>query len=629
MSQTKRSSADRALDDRGAYRTSRRAMLRTAGMGALAVAGSATLPGTANTALAQEATPVASPAAGAPGGIHVFPRHDTRTASPETEISFRGVTEVELGTVTVVGSVSGGHSGLLISHSDRNGVSYVPDSRFEPGEQVTVQTEAELGPTGDGSLMFTVVRPSVLPSSPTSRVTDDPEVPPHAFRSRPDLRPPVMEITVPADGVAEGHITLSTRVEDGQAGATILDNSGEFIWFNPPANDLDEHHDVRVQEYQGEPVITYVEGNGPRGYRLGHFVMLDNSYQPVKTFQIGNGLTGGDLHEFLLTQEGTALVGCYHPVRWDLSSVGGPQNGTVLDAVVQEMDLETGRVLFEWHSLDDIAVDESYTDAPEEADAAYDYIHYNSAGITPDGDVIVSGRHTHAIYTIDRDTGDLVWRLNGKQSDFEMGEGSPFSYQHDARVLPGGEVTLFDNAANGPNADVQSRGLVLELDMDAMTATLAREYVHPEGIVSGSQANLQTLPNGNAFVGWGSAPDFSEFTEDGELVFNGRFPEGGTSYRAYRFPWSGQPVDPPDLAAEISAEGEATVYVSWNGATEVETWQILAGPDAQQLQPVGSVSRTGFETAIVVETTEPYVAAQALDGDNNALGTSEAVQVAG
>jgi len=172
-----------------------------------------------------------------------------------------------------------------------------------------------------------------------------------------------------------------------------------------------------------------------------------------------------------------------------------------------------------------------------------------------------------------------------------------------------------------------SRGIVLQLDTDAMTATLVREIVHPTNILSVSQANFQLLPNGNYFVGWGSAPVFSEFDANGELVFNGRFPSGITSYRAYRFPWVGQPQDAPAIAAEAGEGNEVNVYASWNGATEVATWRVVAGSDPGNLQEVASAPRIGFETTITVQTAEPYIAAQAEDGSGKVLGISEAVEV--
>lgn len=608
---------------RQSIRTSRRTVLRTAGVGALALAGGVTwrMAASAATQKARASTQFGT-------GVTVFPRHETWTASPGTEISFRGVTEEELGRLKVLGSRSGGKSGLLKPHADGNGLSYVPDSRFEPGEIVTVQADVALALTGDRALRFGVVQPAELTPASTDRTTDDPDVSPHTFRSRPDLRPPVMEITDPANGTADGYVFVGAKVARGQGGAMILDNDGDPIWFSPPPSDLDSHLDVRVQDYRGEPVITFVEGHGPIGYSHGHFVICNIAYDRIAEFQFGNGYTGGDHHEFTLTSRNTALIGCYHLVKWDLSPYGGSKYGTVLDGVVQELEIETGRVLFEWHSLDHIAIDESYISIPTDPDTPYDYFHLNSIGETPDGNLIINARHTFACYKLNGVTGDVIWRLNGKQSDFSMAPGSPFAWQHDARIQPNGELTLFDNVS--PNQDAgfttDSRGLVLALDESEMTASVAREYIHPTGILSVSQANTQILPNGNVFIGWGSAPVFSEFDPNGELLFNGRFPRGGTSYRAYRFPWVAEPIDPPDVAVDSLADGMVNVYASWNGATEVASWSVLAGSNANLLLPVGSAPRDGFETTISVQSGGPFFAVQALDASDTVIGTSATIQ---
>ncbi len=566
-------------------------------------------------------------------GISIFPAKDTWTASPSTEISFRGVTMEDLGPVTVIASQSGGHSGVMRPHADGNGVSFVPDARFDAGEIVTVTAGIPLGGEG-GAHTFGVVRPANLTLAPKGRVTDDPEVEPLTFQSRPDLLPPAMAITTPANGTADGYVFLTSNVPNGQIGLTILDNEGEYIWFQPPETAIDSIYDLRVQEYQGQPVLTWVQGASPVGYAFAHFVIADTAYQPMFEVQVGNGFPGGDVHEFRLTERDTALVILYHPVEWDLSPVGGSRYARVIDNIVQEIEVETGRVLFEWHSLDHIGVEESMR-AYDPSGAGlvfndpFDYFHLNSVSEAPDGDLIISARHTFGIYKIGRPTGEVVWRLNGKQSDFAMGEGTEFAWQHDAQLFPNGVLTLFDNAASNQDLDgtVASRGLVLELDEVAMTATLAQEYIHPTGILSVSQANMQTLPNGNRFIGWGSAPVFSEFTDAGELVFNGRFPQGGTSYRAYRFPWVGEPAELPAIAAVRRFGDAVTVYASWNGATEVASWRVLAGAAPTRLFAAGSAPRAGFETSIEVDTDQPWIAVEALGANGNILGASEAIEV--
>nr|MBA3379713.1 aryl-sulfate sulfotransferase [Chloroflexia bacterium] len=216
-----------------------------------------------------------------------------------------------------------------------------------------------------------------------------------------------------------------------------------------------------------------------------HFVLRNGRYDVVARLQVGNGYFGADLHECLLTPRGTTLVIVYNPVRWNHTSGGGDEDGTALDGIVQEIDIETGRVLFEWHSLDHIALDEAIGEPPEDSDVPWDYFHLNSIEEDASGNLILSARHTNGIYKIERTTERVLWRLNGTRSDFEMGEGTPFAYQHDARVHPNGELTLFDNAESDQDreGEIPSRGMVLRLDEEGKTATLVREYIHHTGIL--------------------------------------------------------------------------------------------------------------------------------------------------
>jgi hypothetical protein len=560
----------------------------------------------------------------------VYPPHATRTASPFTEISFRGITEDELGPVFVTGSHSGGHAGIMAPHADGNGVSYLPDSAFEPGDRVTVRAGVPLTEIGNGQLVFDVARPAPMMGTRSGLRTDAPAVPPQELKTRPDLMPPVIEITTPAGATADGLVFLASKVEDGQFGLLIVDNDGEIVWYQPPIVSDWEHHDFRVQEYRGEPVLTWSTATTGGGYGQGHFVIANTAYETVTEVQAGNGFTsGGDVHEFLLTPEGTAFIMLYQAVDWDMTPAGGSMYGGVIDAIIQEIEVETGRVRFEWHALDHIDLQETYIAIPgSDPKRPSDYVHANAITIAPDGDLILSMRHTAAIYKVNRESGEIVWRLQGKRSDFEMTDEAKFNWQHDAHLHENGQLTLFDNHEVNPQEGevVWSRGVVLDLDMKTMTATLAREYVHPELVLGESQGNMQTLPNGNVFIGWGSAPDFSEFTPDGEMIFNGRFPEGGNSYRAYRFPWSAQPAEPPDAVAETGADGTVTVYASWNGSTDVASWRVLAGQDPSDLAEVAGGPRSGFETAIEVATSAPWLAVEALDAGGAILGASAAIQ---
>jgi hypothetical protein len=349
--------------------------------------------------------------------------------------------------------------------------------------------------------------------------------------------------------------------------------------------------------------------------------MLDTSYREVMRIRAGNGYRA-DLHEMLVTPRGTALLIAYPYVHADLRAVGGPRDGMAIDGVVQEVDLETGHVLFEWHSLDHVGLEESHWPLPEDPrTVAYDYAHLNSVAIDDDGDLLVNARHTWAAYKIDRRTGTVRWRLGGKKSDFEMGPGTTFGYQHDARRQDDGTITIFDNSSTPPVAKF-SRALVLKLDEKAMTATLVHAFEHPTKVLTPHQGNAQRLPDGHVMVGFGGEPYATEYTDDGQVVFDGKLVVGDT-YRAYRLPWAGHPTDRP----RVAAEGD-DVWVSWNGATDVASWEVLAGEDGTTLKRIKKADRTGFETRIRVDTDERLVAVRALDGARHPIagGTSRAVE---
>jgi hypothetical protein len=253
--------------------------------------------------------------------------------------------------------------------------------------------------------------------------------------------------------------------------------------------------------------------------------------------------------------------------------------------------------------------------------ADWDFFHINSVDLDTDGNLLVSSRSTHTVYKIDR-SGDILWRLGGKGSDFSMGPGSTFAWQHDARRQPDGTLTVFDNGAT-PAVESLSRGLVLDVDEQAMTATLLRQYTHPK-ILAGSQGSIQPLPNGNVFVGWGEVPHVSEFHRSGRLLFDAILGTDYQSYRAFRLPWSGRPAEAPAIALSSHGRGR-TVYASWNGATEVGAWRLLAGEQPGALQPVATAVSHGFETILRATVPGTLLAVQALDRSGAPLGRSATV----
>ncbi len=395
-----------------------------------------------------------------------------------------------------------------------------------------------------------------------------------------------------------------------------------MVWFDPL--DTKGVTDFRVQSYRGRPVLTWWRGQSEKGVGNGHYVIADDHYRQIATVRAGNGLHG-DIHEFLITPQDTALLTVYHDVPRDLSAFGGPRHGTLKEGVVQEVEIGSGRVLFEWHSADHVDPSESYQPLPKDPADPWDYFHVNS--IEPDGDaLLVSARHTSTVYELRRSDGAILWRLGGKRSDFDVDEAARFAWQHDARRQPDGTISLFDNAASHPDQAPQSRVLVLRVDEERRTAALVRSYAHAPPLLSTSQGDGQLLPDGHVLVGWGSNEFVTEYDRDGTVLLDLRFGGGGAdSYRAYRSPWSGRPAEPPAVAARAAGGGTA-VYASWNGATEVARWRVLAGDDRQRLSPVATVARDGFETRADVDTDARFFAVVALASDGTPLGTSPTVE---
>ena len=457
-----------------------------------------------------------------------------------------------------------------------------------------------------------------------------PVPPTQHFHSRPDLRPPIVKIRVPARRTAPGYIFLAPKMAVAQVGPMIMDNRGQLVWFHPLKLTRGVT-DFRAQRYRGKPVLTWWRGKVSNvGVGTGWYAIYDTSYRPVAEVRPGNGLIG-DVHEFLLTSRDTALMTIYHRRHVDLTSIGGPKNGLIWDGIVQEVDIATGRVLFEWHSYPQIGVQESYSHPPDKQlgtkSFPYDYIHLNSIDEEPNGNLLVSGRNTHAVYEVSRRTGRVLWRLGGKRSDFRLGPGARFAWQHDARRQPDGTVTLFDNGA-APAVEKLTRVLVLRLDDKHKRATLVHSYHHPKRLLSPFEGNAQFLPDGHVFVGWGGWPYVSELDRRGHVLFDAYFGHGknpgadADTYRAYRFVWHGRPTEPPAIA--VSGR---TVYVSWNGATEVSRWQVLTGNANGDLRVVATARKKGFETAIPFHARGKFTAVQALDRKGRVLGVSRTLKL--
>ncbi len=560
--------------------------------------------------------------------VAISPAPGTPTAMPRTQISFLGASAGSLSSVSVVGSTSGRHGGRLRSYASATGASFLPSKPFTPGEHVTVRARWTISKGRHAVLQsaFTIAQPGVVP---LSEFPDTPGTPAdvQSFQSQPELHPArVVVHQAPGAGSAPGYLFASPFLGPGQHGPMIFDNAGNLVWFRPlpPGQDA---ADFRIQAFRGRNDLTWWQGRTiTLGYGLGVDVIANSSYQTVAVVRAGNGLAA-DEHEFTVTPQGSAYVLAYSPVQTNLSSAGGPAGGLALDCVIQQIDIRTGLVMWEWHSLGHVDVSESYSKLPGVPTNAYDYFHINSLTSDRHGNLLISARNTWALYDINGRTGAVMWRLGGKKSTFALGPGVPFAYQHNALWLANGEISLFDDEG-APPVKPPSRGETIKLDLKAKTATLAGQLVRTTGpLQTTSQGNVQPLPGGGSLVGWGGLPNLTEFNAQGQIVYDAQLPRGENSYRVYRQPWTGQPTEPP--AIRVVTSGAVTaVYASWNGATTVASWQLLTGSSPAQLAAVSTTPNTGFETVIPAPAA-PYLQVRALSAAGRVLGSSQAVKSSG
>jgi hypothetical protein len=554
--------------------------------------------------------------------VSVFPIPNDQVASPQAQLVFRGIPMSKFGTITVKGSKSGVHPGGVKPDSDGHGGSFFPAKPFTAGETVTVTTSMNIVGGTHGAYHFTVADPTnptpvFAPSFANTRHPGDVT----RYRSRPDLVPATVKVTVNSSHTAPGYIFLAPQAGPVSDGPMVLDSHGHLIWYKPlPTNQLAT--DVRVQTYQGKPVLTWWQGSWNAGIGRGEDVINNTAYQQIAVVRAANGMDA-DLHEFQITRNGAdALITAYYPVYRNLTSVHGPKHGIVFDAVVQEIDIATGLVVFQWDSLDHVPITDSTQTPPKVAGHPYNYFHVNSISQDDDGNLLISGRNTSAVYKVNIQTGAVMWTLGGKASSFKFGSGAGFAFQHDVRQVAQGDaiITMFDDGAGPPDVHSQSRGLKLRLNFKAHTATQIVQDTHSPGLLATYEGGDQQLSNDDDFVSWGQQPYFSEYSVHGTLLFDAHLLDTNPIYRAYRFQWNGTPATQPALAVTLS-KGQETAYASWNGSTDVKSWRVLGGSSSSSMKTIASGKVLNFETAIKIPSVE-YVAVQALSSTGQVLSTS-------
>ena len=457
-----------------------------------------------------------------------------------------------------------------------------------------------------------------------------------AVRSDPGLRIPKVWTTVNDDGKSPGYIFTTPRARRGKrTGPTILDANGHVVWFHRLSRSRTAIG-LEPQTYRGKPVLTW--GQRPPLVHEGDLytgnphtvynVIADTSYRTIARVRAHGRGINTDLHEFQITRRNTALLLGFRTLNRNLKRYGGVEHSAILDNVVQEVDIRTRKVLFSWSAARRLSPRDSYIKPPKIG--GWDAYHINSISEDSDGNLLITGRHTSAVYKINRRNGKVMWKLGGKHSNFKVSPSARFYYPHAAARAPDGTLTIFDNRStfidksHGPS----SRAVRIRLNTKKHTATLARAFHHPSGnVLATSQGNAIELKGGNVFVGWGSSPWFSEYAPDGRLLFAGHFQSiWNQSYRAYKGPWVGTPRDKPLVVASTKT-GHLIAFASWNGATQIATWRVLGGASVTSLQPLADIPWADFETKLEVQAVAPaFIQVRALDAGGNVIGRSLVVQ---
>jgi hypothetical protein len=275
-----------------------------------------------------------------------------------------------------------------------------------------------------------------------------------------------------------------------------------------------------------------------------------------------------------------------------------------------------------WDSLDHVPLSDSYMPVGRASVAwPYDWFHLNSIAIESDGSLLLSARATWTVYDVDAASGRILWRAGGREPTFTMGPGTPTAWQHDARPLGVDSFSVFDNGGP-PSSQRHSRGEVVRIDPANHTAGVVATVTIPTPIFAETQGDLQRLPDGSWWIGWGNVNESSQVSAGGTQLYEAHTPAGSQSYRTLRFAWSARPATRPALTLTRAPGAALRAYLSWNGATTVARWRLEAGASPRALRALATVARSGFETLARIPAAAAYVAAQALDAAGRVLASS-------
>jgi len=501
---------------------------------------------------------LALPVAAAPHEFsYVSPLPGSRMVSPWNNVAIRpgGILNslsLDAASLTVVGSRSGAHGGRLVLASDERTIVFTPDQPYTLGETVHVRLSPGVRTAAGAAL------PELSYEFQVSRV--DPRRMPHADREEllgSDAAEARMQPAAPAAITSAGpcDTLLPSFPYVGLASPNSRDPGSYFMAPFPSGTQTAAHY--AILDDWGEPVYerTFPGASLPTDFKVQKnglltfwmdgaykFYGMDSAYAIVDSFTIGNGYFT-DLHDLQILPNGHLLMMSYDPeiVGMDTVVAGGNPNATVLGLIVQEMD-ENRNVIFQWRSWDHFKITDGSVAAEVNLQGArIDYVHGNSVELCPDGNLLISCRHMNELTKIDRQTGTVMWRMgrNAVNNQFAFpNDTRGFSHQHDARVLPNGHVTLYDNG-NGLSP-LYSRALEFELDEENLVATLVWQYRHVPDVYGGFMGNVQRHADGSTTIGWGGtfgSPKSTDLNADGTIQAEVLMPLNHVNYRTFRSPW--------------------------------------------------------------------------------------------
>ncbi len=540
----------------------------------------------------------------------------------------------ELGRVkiSILGVQSGAHPGNLALADDKRTVIFRPDQPFSPGEQVQVQVNSLRLDSGAvyQSLSYTFTVGTNQQAGAVASTAVPTSVPQSAFPNALTLPQDIPHFTISVNSpvtAAEGDIFVAPFFWAASTVGSyllILDNNGQVVYYQSVANLLSAF-DFKVLP---SGYLTYYD------LKDSVHVILDSNYQEIGTYSAQNGYTA-DLHDFIMTPDGYVFLMAYDTETVDMSKLvaGGNPKAAVTGLIVQELDPDQN-VVFEWRSWDHFTFGDSTADLTKQQ---IDLVHGNGLALTSDGNLLVSSRNLNEITEVNVQTGDIIWRLGGKNSTFTFANDGGFAYQHNIGVLANGDITLFDNHGTD-QAPTASRAVEYQLNLANKTATLVWEYTHNPPVFTDFMGDVQRLSDGNTLIGWGNAGQtgqqfafgsITEVTPDNQVVFELTFDEPYVSYRAFRAPWASIPHTTPALDYTQDV-GEITLAYSWNGATAVAAWDVYGGTSPQSMAVVDREVKTGFETQTNLAHLSPsicYFQVAALDGNGYELARSAIISI--